>query len=249
MEVIYVYHSGIVIRLEQCDLLFDYWEDSVSDHEGYVHEVLLEETKPLYILCSHFHTDHFNPDIFTFLSQRENIHYLLSKDIKKRRGNRLKELCCPLCFLKKGDCFEDDFIKVTACGSTDSGISFVVSAEGKTIFHAGDLNNWQWHLDLIEDCERKNSLMDKAFHEELGFIRERCDSFDFVAFPFDPRLGSEEDILRGPLQFLDHFNVKNFCPIHFCSRYELLPLLGTVCKNRDCRLLLPKKRGQTFLLS
>ena len=35
-------------------------------------------------------------------------------------------------------------VKIKAFGSTDIGISFLVSVDGVDIFHAGDLNWWHW---------------------------------------------------------------------------------------------------------
>ena len=248
MEIVYVYHSGIAVRLSRCDLLFDYWEDSVDANHGFVHDCLLNESRPLYVFSSHFHADHFTTDIFSFTDRRENVRYQLSKDIKKRRGNRLKGLSCPLIFLKKAERYEDEFISVLACGSTDSGISFLIRAEGKTIFHAGDLNNWQWHFEELSDLERRNSQMAKNFESELLFIKEHAATVDVAAFPVDPRLGTEEDIFRGPRQFLDSVQVRTLCPIHFCSRTEILEPLKSLCQTKECRLLLPLARGQIFTL-
>ena len=39
-------------------------------------------------------------------------------------------------------------IKVKAYGSTDAGVSFLVTTSGgRKIFHAGDLNDWHWQDD------------------------------------------------------------------------------------------------------
>ena len=44
--------------------------------------------------------------------------------------------------MEKGDQWHDHNISVTATGSNDSGVSWVVEVEGKRLFHAGDLCNW-----------------------------------------------------------------------------------------------------------
>lgn len=56
--------------------------------------------------------------------------------------------------VEEGDCYADDVLRVHAFGSTDVGISFLVEAEGKKIFHAGDLNNWHW-MDESSEVEWK----------------------------------------------------------------------------------------------
>ena len=35
-------------------------------------------------------------------------------------------------------------VDIRAFKSTDQGVAFLASLEGRTIYHAGDLNNWVW---------------------------------------------------------------------------------------------------------
>lgn len=99
--------------------------------------------------------------------------------------------------MEKGDVFQDDFLEIRAFGSTDIGVSFLVKVEGKTVFHAGDLNNWHW-MDESPEAEWKH---DEAFFlRELEDIAIYTDRMDVVLFPVDPRLGRE--YMRGPVQFV-----------------------------------------------
>ena len=46
-------------------------------------------------------------------------------------------------------------LRIQAFGSTDVGISFLIHLQGKSIFHAGDLNNWHWSEESTEQEIRK----------------------------------------------------------------------------------------------
>ena len=38
----------------------------------------------------------------------------------------------------------DGAVRIRTLKSTDEGVAFLVEAEGKSIYHAGDLNWWYW---------------------------------------------------------------------------------------------------------
>ena len=56
MKLTYLFHSGFVLETDTCILVFDYWMDPARVMPG-----LQESDKPLYVLASHFHEDHFSP--------------------------------------------------------------------------------------------------------------------------------------------------------------------------------------------
>ena len=80
MRLTYIFHSGFVLEAEHSILVFDYWLDP-SD----VMESVLQSKKPIYVLSSHFHEDHFTREIFEWKKRKENITYILSKDILRHR--------------------------------------------------------------------------------------------------------------------------------------------------------------------
>ena len=148
MKLIYVYHSGFILENDNIVVVIDYYKDSGwKGKEGTVHEYLRNTEKRMYILASHAHPDHFNPEIFGW-SEKKNLRYILSSDIRK--GN--KEWEDDVVWLDKGETWQDDFLRIKAYGSTDVGISFLLHTEGKRIFHAGDLNNWHWMDESTEAC-------------------------------------------------------------------------------------------------
>ena len=182
MKLIYVYHSGFILENDNIVVVIDYYKDSGwKGKEGTVHEYLRNTEKRMYILASHAHPDHFNPEIFGW-SEKKNLRYILSSDIRK--GN--KEWEDDVVWLDKGETWQDDFLRIKAYGSTDVGISFLLHTEGKRIFHAGDLNNWHWRE---ESTEQEVEEAEKAFLREVAVLAKDADFLDLAMFPVDPRLG------------------------------------------------------------
>ena len=61
MKLDYIYHSGFAIEADGVTVIIDYYKDSSEEvfNKGIVHDYLLEKPGVLYVLCSHFHPDHF----------------------------------------------------------------------------------------------------------------------------------------------------------------------------------------------
>lgn len=216
MKLTYIFHSGFALETDYAILVFDYWLDPAG-----VMDSLLRSQKPLYVFVSHFHEDHFNPSIFQWRLQKTNIIYILSKDILQHQRARKNQGDI---WLAKGDNFEDRVVSVAAMGSNDSGVSWVVKTFGKTIFHAGDLNNWYARFlseispGEIMHLRETNEDIDPVYEEKL-FIREiekikkMTQKFDVVMFPVDGRIGN--GYTRGARQFISLFKVGLFVPMHF----------------------------------
>ncbi|MBP1530962.1 MAG: MBL fold metallo-hydrolase [Bacteroidaceae bacterium] len=218
MELTYIFHSGFALETEQAILVFDFWMDP-----AHVMEYVLQTPKPLYVLSSHFHEDHFTREIFEWKKLRPNITYILSKDILRHRRAAKGEADA---WLAKGSSWMDERISVRALGSTDSGVSWIVETEGKRIFHAGDLSNW--YARFLPEAvpgqtiysEEFGEYIDPIAHEkrflgELKDIRKVTDSFDLVMFPVDARIGNGYTL--GGRQFIERFKVGLFVPMHFVA--------------------------------
>lgn len=204
----YIYHSGFVIKGMNFALLIDYYMDTP---QRYVHEHFLQFPGKLYILASHVHPDHFNPEILEWQNERPDIQYILSYDIKRK----LRHSTVDAVFLKKGEMWQDEELTVQAFGSTDVGVSFLIDAEGERIFHAGDLNNWHWEE---ESTPEEVCLAEKAWHQELDTLAKATDHIDLAMFPVDPRLG--KDYMRGAKEFIKKIKVHRFVPMHCWDQYD-----------------------------
>ncbi len=218
MRLTYIFHSGFVLETEQSILVFDYWLDPSG-----VMERMLQSEKPMYVFSSHFHEDHFNRDIFEWKKHKENVTYILSKDILRHRRASKEEADV---WLAKGSMWSDERITVKAMGSTDSGVSWIVETEGKRIFHAGDLGNW--YARFLPEAvpgqtiysEEFDEYIDPIAHEkqylgELKDIRKVADSFDIAMLPVDGRIGNGYTL--GGRQFIERFKVGLFVPMHFVA--------------------------------
>lgn len=138
-----------------------------------------------YVFVSHRHIDHFNKEIFNFLKKQNNITFVLSDDI------------C-----------------IRTLRSTDEGVAFLVSAEGKTIYHAGDLNDWYWK----EESEDWNQEMSANFRKYIEPLRDR--EIDAAFIPLDPR--QEEYYTLGMDYFLELAKPEKVYPMHFWRKPEII---------------------------
>lgn len=218
MTLTYIFHSGFALETAKRILVFDYWMDPARVIPG-----ILQSEKPMYVFSSHFHEDHFTREILEWRKHKPNITYILSKDIQKRKRAAKNEADV---WLAKGSSWSDDMLEVTATGSNDSGVSWIVETGGRRIFHAGDLNNWYarfLHDETLgtaihgeDGAENVNPVYEeKRYLGELKDIRKLTDRFDLVMFPVDGRIGNGYTL--GGRQFLEYFQVGMFVPMHFVA--------------------------------
>lgn len=216
----YIFHDCFILENEACCVVFDYWKmpDGISSSLT----ELIPSGKSLYVLVSHFHKDHFNPEIFSLAHGRRNVRFILSKDTARharkyysprsayrgrlRVDQDLISIICP------GESYADTDICIRAYGSTDTGNSYAVEfPDGKSFFHAGDLNAWHWR-DESSPAETDAAI--KAYRNEIEKIRSKEKGFDAAMFPVDARIGS--GYYEGAYIFVREFDVRLFVPMHFC---------------------------------
>ena len=236
MRLTYIYHSGFAIETEGYTILIDYFKDTGKTPDtGFVHDELLRRAGTLYILSSHFHPDHFNPEVLKWKAYKKDIVYLFGKDILKRNRAKKEDAI----YLKKGDTYEDHNLRIEAFGSTDSGISFLIDTEGKRLFHAGDLNNWHWK---DESTPEEAAEAEKDYLKELDDLVKVTDKLDVAMFPVDPRIGT--DFMRGAQQFVDRIKTNIFVPMHFWDRPAEVAAFGPYAESRGCRYVLISVPGE-----
>ena len=76
MKITYILHSSFLVELEHVSMLFDYYAGQLPE---------IRKDRPLVVFASHFHGDHFAPVIFDLAKDREDVNYVLSKDISKKK--------------------------------------------------------------------------------------------------------------------------------------------------------------------
>ncbi len=198
-------HSGFVVVVPTAILVFDYYRDP-----SHVLKKSLEENPdlPVVFFVTHHHADHFNPTIFD-LAQNRKRTFVLSDDIESKH---VIQKGMQVAYMTPGDTIENiaGSLTVRAFDSTDAGVSYVVETpDGKTVFHAGDLNVWRWSET---SDQRAVAKMDAKFEKIVGRIAERYPDITVAMFPVDERQHS--DAQRGAAVFMKHVRVANFFPMH-----------------------------------
>lgn len=231
MKVTYIHHSSFSVELSRNVFLFDYFEGPLPE---------FPEEKMLYVLASHAHGDHFSPVIFELAEKRKKISYLLSKDI---RESKVPETYRSLVqFVKDGEKLSLGEAAVETLKSTDEGVAFWITCEGKEIYHAGDLNNWWW------EGEEKawNHNMAANYRREMEKLSGRQADAAFV--PLDPRL--EQWFYLGMKEFMEKVDAKAVFPMHFWGDYSIIESMKHHPYSeafRD-RIVDIHKEGEEFIL-
>lgn len=203
MKITYIGHSGFLVELEHMVLLFDYYRGKIP---------VLPKEKKVFVFVSHRHQDHFNPKIFELAKEHENIFYVISSDIWK--ANIPEYLWNQSVQLKPFERWERDGLKVLTLKSTDEGVAFCVTAEGKKIYHAGDLNDWHWN----EESDEWNLRMFGRYKKFTQPLKGQEIDVGFI--PMDPR--QEENYALGLEWFLQIANCKKIYPMHTWGQYDLI---------------------------
>lgn len=205
MKITYIDHSCFLVETDGCYYLFDYEKGDLP---------LLDTAKPLFVLSSHWHPDHYNAEIFSLLSDRgmQTVYAVLSKDIQPPANvNVLRVTAGKEYTLAMGQ-------TLTTFKSTDVGVAFLLKDGNDTVYHAGDLNDWVW----AEETDTYNEKMTGDYRKQMDLL---CDTLngreiDVAFVVLDPR--QERDYDRGMCYFLDHISVKAVYPMHYWGKPEII---------------------------
>lgn len=235
MKLTYLYHSGFVVESVDCTLIMDYFQDT---DDGYIQQNLSAFPGKLYVLVSHWHPDHFNPEVLKWKQERPDIRYIFSKDILRKGLVDLSDAD----FLLKGQVWQDEVVRIQAFGSTDVGVSFLIETGNKKIFHAGDLNNWHWSEEStpeeIEVCERH-------FLKEVDLLKKTTSFLDLAMFPVDPLQG--KDYMLGAEQFVDRIRTSVFSPMHFNEDYKKAGAFRAYAERAGACFIAWRSRGESVI--
>lgn len=218
----YIHHDCFLLTTPEAGVVFDFWRDPLCKHgelPAFIRD--FPKDKPLYVLVSHFHKDHFNKEIFNWALVHPDIRYVISRDVARHMKYMLKPDSRysgvrvdpeKLNILSKPEVYSDDVLSIHCFGSTDIGNSYAVvfKAGDLKVFHAGDLNCWTWR---DESSQEEVEAAEKAFISELRPIAEAFPKFDIAMFPVDSRIGTGFN--EGAKIFLESIDVERFFPMHF----------------------------------
>ena len=134
MKVTYIHHSCFLAETESCYYLFDYFKGELPE---------LDPQKPILVLASHKHADHYHPSVFSLLKDMgmEQIHAVLSRDISGRTVP--KDI--PLLSVSSRRTYSlPQGQTLSTFLSTDKGVAFLIRDKEECFYHAGYLNDWVW---------------------------------------------------------------------------------------------------------
>ena len=198
MNITYIHHSGFLVETDRCYYLFDYEAGDLPQ---------LNREKPIFVLSSHSHDDHYEPEVFKLLAAAgmKQVRAILSDDIDAPEGVDVL-LVSPGQDYKLGQ-----NQKLTTFQSTDLGVAFLIEDHGQLIYHAGDLNDWVW----AEESDAYNETMTANYRRQIALLAETLGQREIdVAFVvLDPR--QEKDYDRGMCHFLENISVKLVYPMHY----------------------------------
>lgn len=227
MKITYIDHSGFCVECENVVFIFDYYKGELPE---------FDRKKEIYVFVSHVHYDHFTKKIFTWNLIFPDITYILSDDIPK--GDNKGKI------LRMGPDEELDVngIHIQTLRSTDEGVAFFVSAEGKKIYHAGDLNWWHWE----EEGPAYNLEMERAYKREIKKIKGQ--KIDVAFVPADPRLDSA--FYYGINWFMRQTDTEYVFPMHMQEEYEIYDRLmkAAVTENYRNKIMHIEHCSQQFEL-
>lgn len=201
MKVTFIFHSSFAVELEKDILIFDYY--------GEGNLPCIPGEKRVWFLNSHGHHDHFQRKILNLTDTIPGAQFILSRDIRFRPEERKDWIHS----VRAGGEYEFGSLKVRTLRSTDLGVAYVVEAEGKRIYHAGDLNWWHW------DGEDKawNNNMAANYKREVDKLEGQ--RFDAAFVPLDPRLG--DAFYWGMKYFLEQTHAEAVFPMHCWEDYSV----------------------------
>ena len=224
MKVTFIAHSGFLVEWEHFYTLFDWWKGELPP---------LDRKKPLLVFASHSHEDHFDKHIFTLLSEYPLTRYILSHDIRlaTRRWEKLgmtKEIFSRVTSMRADSLYATEAggapLIVRTVVSTDVGVAFLLSAEGKLVYHAGDLNWWHWEDEGKQYCTNMAANYRRAIGKLADAVRDESADcgckpvIDVAMAPLDPRLEDYYDL--GIRYLLDQIPVRKVLPMHVWEKFD-----------------------------
>lgn len=221
LKVTYIQHSCFLVELDHTVLLFDYFnpQDSIGEvgYEGILPP--FPRGKKIYVFASHCHRDHFSLDVLRWEQYGLDIFYVLSKDIRLGKNYLERNGIDPrirskIRFVTPVSRYEVGELKIETLRSNDAGVAFLVEAEGKTIYHAGDLHWWNAGMQR----ELTGEIYGNAYKREMRRIGERHIDVAFVVL--DPRM--KDTYYLGMEYFLTNIDADVVFPMHLWRQYDLI---------------------------
>lgn len=248
MKVTFIHHSSFCLELGDKVLVFDYFRgDRIPDFSFGGKMPEFPRNQEIYVFASHKHQDHFDLQILTWQEKYPNIRYIFPKDMKFSDNYLTKNGINPkvknqIFHMKSNSSLELEGLQIETLPSTDEGVAFLVTYQGKTVYHAGDLHWWHWEGEE----EVFLQYQEKTYKRQIDKLAGR--HIDLAFAVIDGRL--EEAVFWGIDYFMEHVDADFVIPMHLWQDYGLI----SKCKEREeaagfrQRILEVNRENQVFEL-
>lgn len=208
MQITYYHHSGFAVETTTKVLVFDYYTE--EGKKNYF-DPAAHADKDIFVFVSHAHGDHYDFRILDW-AKYPNVRYVLSFDVHTEAGFAGE-------VLRVNPHESHDFhgIHIETLQSNDEGVAFLVKADGKTLYHAGDLNWWHWN----GEPDFFNEDIKQSYTTEID--RLKGENIDIAFVPADLRL--EDKYFWAVNYFMQTVGAKLLFPMHFWGRFDVCDLL------------------------
>ena len=196
----------------------------------------LNPDKPLLVFASHSHEDHFDAKVFTLLEKYPDARFFVSRDTrlterKRQWLNISDEAFARTTVLRPDSILLTDVagedLSIRAIKSTDIGNAYLLRAEGKMVYHGGDLNWWNWESEGKAYCNNMTVHYHAAIEKLASAVRNEATDNNIAPeitaamAPLDPRLGEGSEGL-GIEYLLKNVTVQHIFPMHMWKKYEVI---------------------------
>lgn len=227
----YLGHCGWAIKTKSHFLIFDYWEsgaepDRPSLANGHIDTAEIEGEN-VHVFVTHEHGDHFDPTVFWWRRELENVTYILGWEKSKAPEHF---------FTPPRTTTKIDGMTVTTIEANDAGVGFLVEVDGLTIYHAGDHAGWA--EGEKEGYTREiDYLAGKVSHVDLAFLNiTGCHAHD------------PEALAEGTVYTLKKLSPLVMIPTHAGGREYLYSEYAerAVKENWKVKVVSVENRGDSF---
>lgn len=228
-------HSGWAIKTKNHFLVFDFWPYGTRPSKpglcnGWIDPPEIKSGN-VEVFVSHFHQDHYSPEIFSWKEQIPGVEYFL--------GLRPRDQVPPYEYMEGRMEKEYGDLKLTTIPSTDAGVGMVIEVDGLTIFHAGDHTNG------------KDGMM-KEYSDEIDYLKSKGIKPDICFMGIlGCSLGNPPQVRDGVIYALETLNPKVFIPMHAQTRESDYRTFIDGIKDRfeSIQMAVPGNRGDHFVYS
>jgi L-ascorbate metabolism protein UlaG (beta-lactamase superfamily) len=236
-DIQYLQNSGWLILTPRHALIFDYVASvgSVSGVEALPPGVELSGgsygDRRVVVFVTHSHADHYSPSVFEWAAKHPGIQYVLGSPVAIQ-GQTAR-------VMSPHEDWSSGGLRVRTTGSTDEGVGFLVTADGITIYHAGDHALW-------------SDSSTAAFEAEIEWLKKQEAAIDLAFFPIatgfacDPRASIWKGVqiagreLRPRVLIPMHVRCSSQLSLYERFRAEISPQLAAT------KVVAPAARGEWF---